>query len=44
MPCSIDPLGNITGAEQSAEVLSPGMTARMWRVRLLTFAASAVIE
>lgn len=38
-PGSIDPLGTVTGAEQLAEVLLPGITARMWRVRLLTFAA-----
>ena len=38
---SIDPLGTATGAEQLAEVLFPGVTARMWRVRLLTFAALA---
>lgn len=38
-PGSIDPLGTVTGAEQLAEVLFPGITARMWRVRLLTFAA-----
>ncbi len=40
-PGSIDPLGTVTGAEQLAEVLLPGVTARMWRVRLLTFAALA---
>ncbi len=40
-PGSIDPLGPVTGAEQLAEVLFPGVTARMWRVRLLTFAALA---
>ncbi len=40
-PGSIDPLGTVTGAEQLAEVLFPGVTARMWRVRLLTFAALA---
>jgi hypothetical protein len=40
-PGSIDPLGTVTGAEQLAEVLLPGLTARMWRVRLLTFAALA---
>lgn len=38
-PASIDPLGTVTGAEQLAEVLLPGLTARMWRVRLLTFSA-----
>lgn len=40
-PGSIDPMGTVTGAEQLAEVLLPGVTARMWRVRLLTFAALA---
>lgn len=40
-PGSIDPLGTVTGAEQLAEVLLPGVTARMWRIRLLTFAALA---
>ncbi len=40
-PGSIDPLATVTGAEQLAEVLLPGLTARMWRVRLLTFAALA---
>jgi hypothetical protein len=40
-PGSVDPLGTVTGAEQLAEVLLPGLTARMWRVRLLTFAALA---
>jgi hypothetical protein len=40
-PGSIDPLGTVTGAEQLAEGLFPGVTARMWRVRLLTFAALA---
>lgn len=40
-PGSIDPLGTVTGAEQLAEVLLPGVTARMWRVRLLTFATLA---
>lgn len=40
-PGSVDPLGTVSGAEQLAEVLLPGLTARMWRVRLLTFAALA---
>lgn len=40
-PSSIDPLGTVTGAEQLAEILLPGLTARMWRVRLLTYAALA---
>lgn len=38
---SIDPLGTLGPAEQIAEVLMPGFTARMWRPRLLTFAAVA---
>jgi hypothetical protein len=38
-PGSVDPLGTVAGAEQLAEVLLPGLTARMWRLRLLTFAA-----
>lgn len=42
-PGSVDPLGTVTGAEQLAEVLLPGLTARMWRVRLLTFAAVAAV-
>lgn len=42
-PGSIDPLGTIAGAEQIAEVLLPGLTARMWRTRLLTFAAVAAV-
>lgn len=40
-PGSIDPLGTVTTAEQLAEVLLPGMTARMWRARHLTFVALA---
>ncbi len=40
-PGSVDPLGTVTGAEQLAEVLLPGLTARMWRLRLLTLAALA---
>src|SRR5262245_28816139 len=38
-PGSIDPLGTLTHAERFAEALLPGFTARMWRARLLTFAA-----
>jgi hypothetical protein len=30
-PGSIDPLGTVAGAEQLADVLFSGMTARMWR-------------
>jgi hypothetical protein len=42
-PGSVDPLGTAVGAEQLADVLLPGLTARMWRARLLTFAALAAI-
>ena len=40
-PGSIDPLGTLGPAERIAEVLFPAFTARMWRPRLLTFAAVA---
>lgn len=40
-PGSIDPLGTLGPAQRIAEVLFPGFTARMWRPRLLTFAAMA---
>ena len=40
-PGSIDPLGTLGPAERIADVLMPGFTARMWRPRLLTFAAVA---
>ncbi len=40
---SVDPLGTVPGAEQLADVLFPGMTARMWRARHLTFAALAAL-
>ena len=40
-PGSIDPLGTLGPAERIAEALMPGFTARMWRPRLLTFAAVA---
>lgn len=40
-PGSIDPLGTVATAEQLADVLLPGLTARMWRARHLTFAAFA---
>ena len=40
-PSSVDPLGTLGTAERIADVLLPGMTARMWRPRLLTFAALA---
>lgn len=42
-PGSVDPLGTLGPAERIAEVLFPGFTARMWRPRLLTFAAVASI-
>lgn len=42
-PGSIDPLGTLGAAERIAEVLFPGFTARMWRPRLLTFAAMASV-
>lgn len=42
-PGSIDPMGTVTTAEQLAEVLLPGMTARMWRARHLTFVALAAL-
>ena len=34
---SADPLGTLGGSERLAEVILPGLTARMWRARLLTF-------
>lgn len=40
-PSSRDPLGLVSLAEGLADVLFPGMTARMWRPRFLTFAALA---
>lgn len=40
-PGSIDPLGTVATAEQLADVLLPGLTARMWRARHLSFAALA---
>jgi hypothetical protein len=40
-PGSIDPLGTLAHAERLAELLLPGLTARMWRARLLTFATLA---
>ena len=42
-PGSIDPMGTVATAEQLAEVLLPGLTARMWRARHLTFAALAAL-
>lgn len=38
---SADPLGTAGGSEQLAEVILPGLTARMWRARLLTLAVIA---
>jgi hypothetical protein len=38
---SVDPLGTNSVAEQFADLLLPGFTARMWRARLLTFSAVA---
>ena len=38
-PGSVDPLGTLGGAESLADILLPGMTARMYRVRLLTTTA-----
>ena len=40
-PGSVDPLGTVAGAEQLADLLFSGMTARMWRARHLTFTALA---
>ncbi|MCL4821590.1 MAG: hypothetical protein KJ067_20840 [Vicinamibacteria bacterium] len=40
-PVPIDPLGTLPLAERLAEELLPGVTGRMWRVRLLTFSAVA---
>src|SRR5581483_3041106 len=40
-PGSLDPLGTLANAERLAETLLPGFTVRMWRSRLLTFAAIA---
>ncbi len=42
-PGSIDPMGTVAMAEQLAEVLFPGVTARMWRARHMTFAALAAL-
>jgi hypothetical protein len=33
---SSDPLGTLAVSERLAEMLLPGLTARMWRARLLT--------
>lgn len=38
---SVDPLGTLPLAERLADVLLPGLTARMWRPRLLTYVALA---
>ena len=42
-PTSIDPLGTVAEAERLADLLLPGMTARMWRARFLTFSAVAAL-
>ena len=42
-PGSIDPLGTLGPAERIAEVLFPAFTGRMWRPRLLTFVAIALL-
>ena len=42
-PGSIDPMGTLGPAEGMAEVLFPGLTARMWRPRFLTFSALATL-
>lgn len=38
-PGSIDPLGTLSEAERLADIILPGFTVRMWRPRLLTYAA-----
>jgi hypothetical protein len=38
---SADPLGTQAGSERLASVILPGLTARMWRARLLTFSVVA---
>jgi len=38
---SVDPLGTLPLAERLADILLPGLTARMWRPRLLTYVALA---
>jgi hypothetical protein len=40
-PGSVDPLGTFVQAERLAEILLPGLTARMWRGRLLTITTLA---
>lgn len=42
-PGSVDPLGTLSEAERLADILLPGFTSRMWRPRLLTFAAVAAV-
>ncbi len=39
LPSGIAPLGKLATSEQLADVLLPGLTARMWRTRHLTFTA-----
>ncbi|NOJ81443.1 hypothetical protein [Myxococcus xanthus] len=40
-PSSVDPLGTQTDSERLADVLLPGFTARMWKLRFVTFSAVA---
>lgn len=40
---SVDPLGTTSVAERLSDLLLPGLTARMWRPRLLTFSAVAAL-
>ncbi len=40
---SVDPLGTTVAAERLADLLLPGLTARMWRPRLLTFSVVAAL-
>ncbi len=42
-PGSVDPLGTLSEAERLADILLPGFTVRIWRPRLLTFAAVAAV-
>src|SRR5262245_59444532 len=37
-PSSIDPLGTAAHAERLVDLVLPGLTARMWPIRLLTLA------
>ncbi|WP_309893778.1 hypothetical protein [Archangium sp.] len=42
-PSSVDPLGTQTDSERLADVLLPGFTARMWKLRFVTFSAVASV-